>query len=417
MLRSRLMTDVAVIYPHEVILKKGSRRFFERRLMEDITARIGIAGCVISKEAASMVVVFPRLLDEGAKKSVVAVLAHTFGIAAFSLGRRSMRTPAAITTTALALLAGTSAATFKIETRRADKTFALTSYEVSSAVGALVRDGSGLTVDVRRPDVTVFVDIHADAAIVAVKRHAGAGGLPTGTAGKLVALLSGGIDSPVSAWKTMRRGGEIIAVHFHSMPFVGSVSVEKVRRLAGQLATYQGTLRLHLVPFADVQCEIVARAPAPLRVILYRRAMLRIAERIAAAESALGLVTGDAIGQVASQTLENLLATTDAASLPVYRPLIGDDKEDIMNLARRIGTYEISIEPHDDCCTLFVPPHPATRATNAEVRAAEALFDVEVVIRAAIAATETVIIPSPYDHAVHHRDADRQPVGRVAEIA
>ena len=205
-------------------------------------------------------------------------------------------------------------------------------------------------------------------------------------------MLSGGIDSPVAAWKAMRRGCRIIPVHFHSHPFTSIASIEKAKRLAAVLGEWQDGAKLVLVPFAEVQQAIVARCDERLRVVLYRRMMLRIAERIAHSHGAQGIVTGDSIGQVASQTLENLASVNDAATMPVYRPLIGDDKDEIVRMARAIGTYGISIEPHGDCCSLFVPAHPATRSTIEAVRQQEARLDIDALVRAALTKTETVSI-------------------------
>jgi len=208
----------------------------------------------------------------------------------------------------------------------------------------------------------------------------------------VVALLSGGIDSPVAAWKTMRRGCKAIFVHFHSRPFVGRASEDKARRLATILAGWQGESTLWSVAIGDAQREIMLKAAEPFRVLLYRRLMIRIAEKIAAREKALALVTGDSIGQVASQTLENIAAVSRAATLPILRPLVGDDKEDIVQVARRIDTYEVSIEDHDDCCSLFMPSNPATRASIKNLDIEEAKYDAEALAEAALQAAvkETV---------------------------
>jgi thiamine biosynthesis protein ThiI len=247
-------------------------------------------------------------------------------------------------------------------------------------------------VRLEKPDLTCFVEIVGRHAFLYFEKIAASGGLPSRTGGRAACLLSGGIDSPVAAFRIMRRGCQVLFVHFHSFPHTTLESQDKVRRIVAVLARYQLDSRLHLVPFADLQREIVAYAPPPLRVILYRRFMLRIAEAIAAREKAAALVTGDSLGQVASQTLENLRVVSAVATLPIFRPLIGDDKEDIMKVAREIGTYEISILPDQDCCSMFVPRHPETMASIDAAEKAEGALDVPRMVESAIqgALAETI---------------------------
>jgi thiamine biosynthesis protein ThiI len=228
----------------------------------------------------------------------------------------------------------------------------------------------------------------------------GAGGLPLGTGGKVVCLLSGGIDSPVAAYRLLRRGCQVLYVHFHSFPHTTAESLEKVRRILKVLTGYQLEAKLFLIPFAEVQREIVAYASPPLRVVLYRRFMMRIAEMIALREKAAALVTGDNLGQVASQTLENLRTVSAAVKLPIFRPLIGDDKEDIMNAARKIGTYAISILPDQDCCTMFVPKHPETKATIEQAERAESALDLARLISKAVSDGTRELIAADFQTAV-----------------
>jgi thiamine biosynthesis protein ThiI len=276
---------------------------------------------------------------------------------------------------------------------RSDKSFPIDSQEIAREVGARILSSvPGLSVDVHGPRTRVMIEVGKGCAYVSADREEGAGGLPAGVAGKVVALLSGGIDSPVAAWKLMRRGCRPVFVHFHSYPYVSRESIDKVARLAAKLDAYAGGSTLLLVPIGDAQREITAKADESCRVLLYRRLMFRIAERIARRQGAHALVTGDSVGQVASQTLENIAAVSAAVAIPVFRPLVGDDKEDIVRVARRIGTYPISIEPHDDCCSLFVPQHPATRSDAARLDAEEGKYDAAALVEDALARAETVAV-------------------------
>ena len=236
----------------------------------------------------------------------------------------------------------------------------------------------------------------------------GAGGLPSGTGGKVMCLLSGGIDSPVAAYRLMRRGCRVHHVHFHSFPHTSIESQEKVRHILQILARFQLDSQLHMVPFADVQREIVAYAPPPLRVILYRRFMVRIAEALAHKERASALVTGDSLGQVASQTLENLRTVSAASSLPIFRPLIGDDKEDIMRIAREIGTFDISILADQDCCSLFVPKHPETMSSLTQVENAEAGLDIPRLVQSALGAATREIVAPDFTFSIPSRTYEQQ---------
>ncbi|MGH8998775.1 MAG: tRNA sulfurtransferase, partial [Acidimicrobiia bacterium] len=238
------------------------------------------------------------------------------------------------------------------------------------------------------PDLWVRIEIVHDKAYVSAAKVAGPGGLPVGTAGPVVSLLSAGIDSPVSTWRMMRRGADPVAVHFHGQPFTDRSSVQKVTALLGVLAGWGYRRPWWSVPMGEAQREITCSAPSPLRVLLYRRLMLRVAERIAAREGALAVVTGESLGQVASQTLENMAAVSSVATLPLLRPLVGTDKVEIIDEARRIGTYDTSAEPHQDCCTLFDPRQPATHASAAELDAAEAGYDVDALVSDCLARAE-----------------------------
>lgn len=397
--------DTVVIHTGELCLKGGNRGMFERTLADTVRARLAPIGSFkLAREQGSLVATAAEPLTPIQIAAVRTALQRTFGVGTFLFGARTERTLDAITSVATELLAAEVAngrTTFKVFGKRSDKRFPMNSQEVAVEIGGRLLDAvPGSRVDVNDPQTSVRVEIGNDDALVAVNRETGPGGLPTGTAGKVVALLSGGIDSPVAAWKLMSRGCECVLVHFHSYPHVDRASVDKARRLAETLATWQGKTILKLVPLAGIQREIVAKCDPSMRVVLYRRAMLRLAERIAADPNAdgksknmaLALVTGDAVGQVASQTLENIAAVSAASTMPIFRPLAGDDKDTIVTLARRVGTYDISIEPHEDCCSVFMPPRAATRSTAAQAASEEAKCDLAPLMEAALAETETIEI-------------------------
>jgi thiamine biosynthesis protein ThiI len=270
---------------------------------------------------------------------------------------------------------------FRIETQRGDKTFPLNSPEINRQLGAAVKQQSGARVDLSNPELTVTVEILPHDAFFGFEKISGAGGLPVGASGRLVALISGGIDSPVAAYRMMKRGCRLIFVHFHSAPYLDKTSQEKVRQLITLLTRHQFLSRLYLVPFGEIQRQIVTAVNRPLRVVLYRRMMLRIAEAIARKEKAKALVTGESLGQVASQTLENISVIQQAATLPILRPLVGMDKQEIIDQARRMGTFDISSIPDQDCCQLFVPKHPATKARFDEVEEAESRLEILELLR------------------------------------
>jgi thiamine biosynthesis protein ThiI len=285
-------------------------------------------------------------------------------------------------------LPGRTASSFRVTARRADKRFAATSPEIERAIGQRVQEATGWPVNLSRPELVIRVEVLTHDAFFSFDREAGAGGLPIGTGGKVMALLSGGIDSPVAAWRLMRRGCRTSFVHFHSYPILSHTSQEKARELARLLTRHQLRSRLFLVPFGAIQQQVVVTIPPPLRVVVYRRLMMRIAERLAIRAGAHALVTGDSVGQVASQTIENLAVVGGVATLPILRPLIGMDKEEITLEAQRIGTYETSIVPDEDCCTLFTPRFPATRASGAAVEAAERGLDLAALVDRAVGQAE-----------------------------
>jgi thiamine biosynthesis protein ThiI len=273
------------------------------------------------------------------------------------------------------LLEGRSFPSFRISARRAFKTYPLTSVELNRALGAFVLDHVPTRVDLEHAAQDIRVEVLPAETYISMDRVEGPGGLPVGASGTVTALLSGGIDSPVAAWRMMKRGCRVVFVHFHSVPYLPDTSQTKVRALVERLTAWQYASRLHLVPFGEIQREVVLGVPPPLRVVVYRRLMVRIAEALARRHGAPALVTGESLGQVASQTLDNISRIDEAATLPVLRPLIGMDKLEITAEAQRLGTFEISIEPDADCCTLFTPKHPSTHASAAEIASAESHLD------------------------------------------
>jgi len=371
--------DSVLIRYHEIALKKGNRSYFTELLKRNLLAAVNDLG---AKEIRSLPA---RLLltfkEDVPAATLIERMRTVFGVANFSIVERTSRDIDGLRSRILDSLNGTHFESFRIETQRGDKTFPLTSPEINRRLGAAVKEKSGARVDLENAAFTITVEILPRDAFFGFNKISGAGGLPVGASGRVVALISGGIDSPVAAYRMMQRGCRLIFIHFHSAPFQDKTSQEKVRELLKVLTRHQFTSRLFLVPFGEIQRQIVASVARPLRVVLYRRMMLRIAEAIARKERAKALVTGESLGQVASQTLDNMAVIEQAARLPILRPLVGMDKQEIIDQARRIGTFEISSIPDQDCCQLFVPKHPATKARLAEVEEDEARFDMKELLR------------------------------------
>jgi thiamine biosynthesis protein ThiI len=371
---------------HEIALKGRNQWRFVEQLRHNLRAafadvRLG----PMRGEGPRIIVELPDAIDD---RTVIARASTIFGFANFSLSYRVPLDLDAIKAEAIARAREHRARTFRISTRRGDKRFPMTSMEIDREVGAAVVEALGLKVDLHNPELTVSIEVLGDAAFVSAGKIPGPGGLPVGTSGRALALISGGIDSPVAAYRMMRRGLTLDFVHFHAYPLVSAASREKACELVAMLTRYQARSTLALVPFGMVQREIVANSDRPLRVVLYRRFMMRIASALAARFRARALVTGESLGQVASQTLDNMAAIEDAAAMPILRPLVGMDKNEIVEQARALGTFEISILPDQDCCTLFVPEHPETHARLEEVKAMEARFDVDRMVNDAVRATE-----------------------------
>lgn len=384
---------VLLVHYHEIALKARNRPLFVNQLVRNL--KRATADFPVRRIQKLPGRVLLELAGENAAQEVAERVRRVFGVANCCSALRCDLDLEALKNTAAKALAGRPFQTFRVTARRAYKTFPLTSPQLNEILGTFVLERFPARVDLKNPELTLFVDILPKEAFIYLEKVRGPGGLPVGVAGRVIALLSGGIDSPVAAYRMMRRGCQVSFVHFHGAPFLDRRTQEKAREIVKLLTRYQYTSRLYLVPFGEVQQEVVVNTPAPYRVLLYRRLMARIAEHLASLEGAKALVTGESLGQVASQTLENLTVIEEAVKLPLFRPLIGMDKEEITEQAKEIGTYEISIQPDQDCCTLFVPRHPATRATMDDIGRAEMTLDLDRLVKAGAERTDLEAFTSP----------------------
>lgn len=382
-----------VIHYHEIALKGDNRPLFVRRLEANLRRATGDVGVIGSSQPRGRILL--TLAPGAAWPRIAERIATVFGVANFSPAIAVAPDPDVIEQAIVSILAGRTLDSFRISARRGDKGFALTSMQLNERLGHAVKELTGGRVDLERPATTIHVEVLQHAALIYFEKLSGPGGLPVGVSGTVAALISGGIDSPVAVFRMQKRGCRVVFVHFHSYPLLNRSSIEKVQELVAHLARHQFRARLHLVAFGEIQRQVVLAVPAPLRVVIYRRLMLRIADELARREGAGALVTGESLGQVASQTLENLAVIQQATTLPILRPLIGFDKEEITRAAQAIGTYEISIVPDQDCCRLFIPPHPAVRARLIDVERAERLVPIDDLVKAGINGVETTEFQFP----------------------
>jgi thiamine biosynthesis protein ThiI len=375
-----------IIHYQEIALKGKNRPWFVARLVRNI--RESTRDLDIKELRVLMGRIELVLGPEASWEQVRDRVSLVFGIGNFARAGRAPLDVDAIAKEILNDLGPENPATFRVSAKRADKRFPLSSPEIEREVGGRIKEARNWTVNLGDPAFTIRVEALTHEAFYSFGTVRGAGGLPVGASGRIACLLSGGIDSPVAAWRMMRRGCRVLFVHFHSYPILSRASQEKAKELAALLTRFQFHSRLFLVPFGEIQQRVVLAVPPPLRVVVYRRLMMRIAERIARMHRAQGLVTGEVVGQVASQTLENMATIGSVVTLPVLRPLVGMDKEEITAEAQRLGSYPISIIPDQDCCTLFTPRHPATKAKPHEVERAEADLPIDEIVAQAVAAAE-----------------------------
>ncbi len=388
------MNEMILLKLGELVLKGLNRRSFEDRLQGNLTRRLRPYGEWRIYTRQSTTYIEPRN-DSCEIEAAYAAVKQVFGIVGLSLARACPKDKNAIVETAKLYL-GTqlmACKSFKVESKRADKSFPLNSIQLSQYVGGELHEAfPHLTVDVHNPDLTVHVEIRDLAAYIHADPEPGAGGLPVGVGGRAVSLLSGGIDSPVASYMMAKRGLSLDMVHFFSYPYTSPEAKEKVIELARLLTPWCGQTIVHVVPFTEIQEELRRQCPEELFTVLMRRFMMRIAESIAKSIDAGGIVTGECLGQVASQTMDAMRMTGAATSLPVFRPLVGMDKEEIVTLARRIGTFETSILPYEDCCTVFTPRHPRLRPQPMEIERAESTLEIDALVKKAVSGIEKITL-------------------------
>ena len=379
--RQRTQRHVTLRF-HEIALKGKNRPFFINALV--VNVRRAVQGLDVPRVYNGPLMVGLTLGPAADWNAVKERLGRVFGVVKFALAYKLPASLGEIEEVIGAEVRERCFESFRISANRADKRFPLTSMDINRRLGAFVQQRATARVDLGRPELTIHVDILPREALVYFEEVPGPGGLPVGTGGKVACLLSGGIDSPVAAYRMMKRGCRVVFVHFHSFPLVEGRSREKAQELTQLLTRYQYDSRLYLVPFADLQKQVVLTVPGPYRVVAYRRFMARIGQSIAEREHAAALVTGESLGQVSSQTLENMVTIESAVTMPMLRPLVGMDKQEIVSQSRAIGTYDVSILPDEDCCSLFVPKHPATRTTIKELEALERQLDALALVQQAV---------------------------------
>ncbi|MCD8142767.1 MAG: tRNA 4-thiouridine(8) synthase ThiI [Clostridiales bacterium] len=389
------MNELFLLKLGEMVLKGLNRRRFEDQLLGNLRRRLAPYGKFHLYTRQSICYVEPQ--NEGCDlEGAYDALKHVFGVASVVRAHSCEKTAEDFVRAAVEYLSDDlrTAKSFKVESKRSDKTFPMTSIQLSQYVGGCLAERFPETpVDVHNPDLTVHLEVRDYAGYVYAGGEAGAGGLPVGSSGRAVALLSGGIDSPVACYMMARRGVRLDCVHFFSYPYTSNEAKDKVLELASLITPYTGKLCVHIVPFTKIQETLREKCPEPYFTIAMRRFMMRISELVAQRIQAGALVTGESLGQVASQTMEAMACTEDAVTLPVFRPVVGMDKEEIIHIARHIGTFETSILPYEDCCTVFTPRHPRTHPAVAELREIEEGYDFEGLCQEAFQQIERVVIP------------------------
>lgn len=387
-----MQTDV-IVKTHELALKGRNRPWFMRHLVDNL--RQATRGTGVTKVWQGQLLVGLTLADESDWPLVSERVRDCFGVAKFFKAYKLPQDLDKVKEVLPSLLADRSFESFRITAHRADKRFPTTSEEINRDLGRFVEELTGSRVDLTHPDLTIYLDVLPRDILVYFQEVKGHGGLPVGVSGLVTTMLSGGIDSPVAAWQMMKRGCTAHFVHFHSYPLVDMSSIEKAGELVQHLTRHQFRSTLSLVPLGEIQKQIIVATPPSYRVILYRRFMMRITESLARLSGSKAIITGESCGQVASQTLENIAVIDHVAGMPVLRPLVAFNKEEIVNVARSIGTFPISIQPDQDCCTLFVPKHPETHADLATVEKLEALLPVDDLVQQALQGTQVKKFTSP----------------------
>ena len=393
------MNDIILLKLGEIVLKGLNRKSFEQKLMSNVRRRLEPIGkfrvyCLQST-------VYVEAQEDGADMDAAfAALKKVFGVIKLSRAAACEKDKDAIAKLAIEYLREDMerVRSFKVESKRSDKSFPMTSIQLSQYVGGLLAEAyPNVQVDVHEPELTVHLEVRDLAAYVHATPVPGAGGMPVGSNGIAVTLLSGGIDSPVSTYMIAKRGVRLIPVHFFSFPYTSQQAKDKVVELGRQLTEYCGRMTLEVVPFTHIQEEIRDKCPEEYFTLIMRRFMMRIAKRIADANGAKAIVTGENLGQVASQTMEAMASTQAVVDLPVLQPLIGMDKEEIVTLTRKIGTFETSILPYEDCCTVFTPRHPRTHPKLKDVEAAESALDIEALVDEAVKGIERIRLENEQD--------------------
>jgi tRNA uracil 4-sulfurtransferase len=387
-----MIYDQILVRYGEISTKGRNRKAFTKKLRENIL--------MVLKEFPNIKISATRdrlhiYLNGENGEEALKRLSNVFGIQSYSPVMKTEKDIEKIKDAALDLIQKThiEGQTFKVSARRADKTFDLDTNEINYAVGShVLKNTDGLTVDVRNPDIKLNVEIRKEGAYLSSEIYQGAGGMPAGASGKAMLMLSGGLDSPVAGYLIMKRGVELEAVHFHSPPFTSERAKQKVIDLAKSLSVFSGSIKLHVVPFTEIQQTVHSQVPENYTMTSTRRMMLRVTEKLRERHNGLGIATGESLGQVASQTLESMLAINEVTSTPILRPLISMDKLEIIDIAKEIGTHDISILPYEDCCTIFTPPAPKTKPKREKIQYYESFVDFEPMIDKAVADTELLVI-------------------------
>ena len=384
------MKHLAIIKFDEIFLKGKNQVLFINQLINNLDRKLKINGdCLIVRRRLFLMVEYST---KETWKELKKILSQTFGIAKFYKAFKFPKEIDSLNLFLLSFLEGKSVASFRILTKRSDKTFPKTSWEIDRILGEIIHSHFGIPVILKNPELTIYIEIATKEIFVHFEEFSGLGGLPIGISGKVLALISGGIDSPVAAWQIMKRGGSITFLHFHSYPLTNNSSIEKVREIISVLQEFHGKCKLILVPFSEIQKCIITNSPPSYRVLLYRRYMFKIAQKIAYIENAQAIVTGESLGQVSSQTIQNISAISAGIEHLIFRPLIGYNKSEIIALSKTIGTFNASIEPDQDCCSLFAPKRPILFAKTEDVSKFESFLPIKNIFNNTLANIENVVI-------------------------